>query len=91
MMTLDDSEKELNLQNRVDDGTTWCMAMAERGMKPDEGFSLRVGKRGMRLLTWQRLTREEHSELYTECRSRRCTLVQLPPGVSPKDLGIQGK
>lgn len=91
MMQFDDAVKTVNVENRDDDGTVWAMAIAQPGMKPHVGFTLNAGKHTARLLTWMKLDRGDLSSFRSECSSKRCTLVQLPPGVGPKDLVINGK
>lgn len=93
MMTFD-AEKAINIQNRdpdPDPDEIWCMAIANKGMRPGPDFHLRANDVKVKLLTFYKLTKAQHAALYVDSSSRRCTLVTLPPGVTPRDLEIQGR
>lgn len=71
----------------------WCLVYPNSDHRPEPGFhiDLKQGKIRIEFLTFYKLTREEHSELHTQCRSRRCQLVLLPATYTPKDLQVHGR
>lgn len=90
MMSLEDSEREVKVENR-DMNVFWCFAIPNAGMKPEEGFYLRAKRKHLKLLTFYKLDRDEYSAFQMDCLGKRCTLVTLPPGITPRDLEIQSR
>lgn len=90
MMTMVDAEREVKVENRQEEApdVLWCMVVPNRDTRPPKGFHLNLGKKKIEMITFYKVTRYEHSVLYTECHSKRCQLFTLPEGKGPRDIGV---
>lgn len=89
-MTLD-SEREVKIENRETDGRVWVMYLPQQGVKWRHGQTLRAGTKRIAPYTYVKLDANELGGLRLECNVNRCTLSPLPPGMSPKDITVQGR
>lgn len=89
MMTMD-SEREVHYDHRKEyNDEYWCMFMPQKGIILPENFTIQVDpKIDAKPFIFYKLNRNQHSVLYTVCPSRRCTLITLPPGITPHDLQV---
>jgi len=85
-----DSREEV--QNREDDGKFWILVYPEKGLT-DIGGMMIPGMRGKKvpLYTYTRVTPEECEHFRSEASLRRCRIFELAPGMSPRDIMVQGK
>lgn len=92
MMSLDDAERDVKIENRETNGKVWCMAVGRINRNVNQSLKLK-GINGMtfNLYRFYRLDRRERLQMEMEAKMHNCEIVVLPPGITPKDLDVQGR